>query len=180
MPVYNYQKLRATGNNNTELLKSLGNNHWGVFTGLFGLAANEVLVVDAHESDNIQSHPLAVESELWQPTARPIDISPCDKPGLYVFRRFHVREADVDEVVALSKEAWKTFETSADYTTEPQGLFVPPADDDGIVPMMLVTWYDGFDSWEISRNPAPEARENFSRRRDLTLQTSAVATRLVI
>ena len=46
--------------------------------------------------------------------------------------------------------------------------------------MMLVTWYDGFDSWEISRNPAPAARENFSRRRDLTLQTYAVATRLVI
>jgi len=180
MPVYHYQKIRAPGNHNAGFLKSLDKNHWGVFTGLFGLAANEVLVVDTHETDNVQRHPLAVESQVWQPTARPIDTTPCNKPGLYVFRRFHVLAAAVDEVVALSDEAWKTFETSAEYATEPQGLFRPPADDDGIVRMMLVTWYDGFHSWEISRNPAPAARKNFSRRRELTLNTYAVATRLFI
>ena len=180
MPVYHYQKLRAPGNNNAQLLKSLGKDHWGVFTGLFGLAANEVLVIDAHESADFQGHPQAVERQVWQPTARPTDTTPCNKPGLYVFRRFQVREADADEVVTLSYEAWKTFETSADYATEPQGLFRPPADDDGTVPMMLVTWYDGFDSWERSRNPPAAARENFSRRRDLTLSTCAVATRLVV
>lgn len=70
MPVYNYQKLRAPGNNNADLLESLGKNHWGVFTGLFGLAGNEILVVDAHETDQVQSHPLAIESELWPPTDR--------------------------------------------------------------------------------------------------------------
>ena len=45
--------------------------------------------------------------------------------------------------------------------------------------MLLVTWYDGFDSWQNSRNPDPAARENFRRRHALTTGTIAYATRLL-
>ena len=52
-----------------------------------------------------------------------------------------------------------------------------PPDDTGR--MLLVTWYDGLESWQISRRPNPAATENFLRRRELTQSTTAIATRLV-
>jgi len=42
-----------------------------------------------------------------------------------------------------------------------------------------LTWYDGLNSWQASRQPAPEAAQNFRRRAQLTLGTVAYATRLV-
>jgi hypothetical protein len=186
MSVFHYQILRSTSNNNQGLLHEIKSGEhyqgrlWGAFSGLFGPASNELLVVSALEDEaQAIASPAAVAQEIWQPTARPTDTEPCSEQGLYVFRRFMVSEQHVAEVVALSKQAWETFEGSADYAAEPQGLFCPSVDAEGVVRMMLVTWYDGFDSWETSRQPAPEARENFQRRHALTHSTYAVATRLV-
>ena len=36
---------------------------------------------------------------------------------------FDVANRDVEEIAALSKHAWETFEDSGDYSAEPQGLF---------------------------------------------------------
>jgi len=186
MASFRYQKLRARTNHHADLLGEVARGQhyegeiWGVYSGLFGLAGNELIVVSVGaDSTPAGVSELAVADEAWQPTARPVDLQRCSKSGLYVFRRFHVREGDVEEVVALSRQAWETFETGADYAAQPQGLFRPQADDDGIVRMMLVTWYDGFASWETSRQPAPEAAQNFRRRHALTLTSYAVATRLV-
>jgi len=116
-------------------------------------------------------------------TVRPETIAPLSGPGLYVFRVFFVHPEQCDELVALSRQAWETFETSTDYVSRPLGLFRPQQDGepalDGRVRMLLVTWYDGFASWESSRAPAPEARENFRRRHALTAGTVAYATRLI-
>lgn len=186
MTSFFFQKLQADTNTNLGLVNDVSDGRhfqgelWGAFTGLFGLAGNEIIVVSStDENESLDASPLAQVAEVWQPTARPVDRQPLTKQGLYVFRRFHVAEQDVDEVVALSKQAWTTFEVSEGYAAEPYGLFKPPADEDGIVRMMLVTWYDGFASWETSRNPAPDARENFRRRHQLTHLTYAVATRLI-
>jgi hypothetical protein len=186
MTTFYFQKLRADTNTNVDLVndvttgKHFQGELWGAFTGLFGLAGNEIFVVSSSDADDrLEVSPLAAEAEVWQPTARPLDRQPLTNQGLYVFRRFHVAEQDVDEVVALSKQAWTTFEVSEGYAAEPYGLFKPPADEGGIVRMMLVTWYDGFASWETSRNPAPDARDNFRRRHQLTHLTYAVATRLI-
>ncbi len=179
---FQFNHLRGRANHNQDVLKALRDDptpSWGMFTGLFGMAANEVYVVTATPLQTSGLPADVIRQEAWQPTARPTDDSPLHKSGLYVFRRFHVREADVAEVVALSTSAWETFETAADYATEPVGLFQPATDPDGIVRMQLVTWYDGFASWETSRAPDAQAVENFKRRRDLTLTTYAVATRLV-
>jgi hypothetical protein len=46
--------------------------------------------------------------------------------------------------------------------------------------MLLCTWYDGLESWQLSREPAPEAATNFRRRHALTLGTIAYATRLIV
>ncbi len=178
MSQYLFEHLRSPGRTIAELAVDPA-AHWGVFTGLFGFARNELYRVSAFTGDAPDADPHCVASEIWTPTARPDTDAPCTRPGLYVFRRFHVLETDVDEVVALSVEAWRTFEHGDDYAAEPMGLFRPPTDADGIVRMMLVTWYDGFASWETSRMPAPQARDNFQRRHALTLTTYAVATRLM-
>jgi len=186
MTIFHYQILRSSSNNNRGLIHEVqaGEHYqgtlWGAFNPLFGPASNELLMVSALDDDAEPiASPASVAAEVWSPTARPADSTPCSRQGLYVFRRFFVREQHVDEVVALSKQAWETFEGSADYAAEPQGLFRPGTDAEGVVRLMLVTWYDSFDSWETSRQPAPAARENFQRRHALTLSTYAVATRLV-
>ena len=178
MSQYLFEILRSPGNTLADLEVN-ASAHWGVFSGLFGLANNELYRVTAFDGSEPSADAHAISREIWTPTARPQTDAPCTRSGLYVFRRFHVREADVEEVVALSAEAWRTFEHGDDYAAEPQGLFCPPANADGIVRMMLVTWYDGFASWETSRTPAPEARENFRKRHALTLTSYAVATRLL-
>ena len=160
---------------------------WGVWEGLFGVASNELIVMAAapgqrSAEDFTSVLPASVEvvdALPLRPTARPQGSAPCDTPGLYVFRFFRVRDRDVDEVVALSTAAWETFEASADYASEPKGLFRQQEAATGFGRMLLVTWYDGLDSWQTSRRPAPEATENFQRRRMLTDGTVALATRLL-
>ncbi len=186
MGTYVYQKLRAAENNNRGLLAEVdagqhyGGDLWGVFTGLFGLASNELILVSYEDIESraptISAH--AVEHELWQATAKPLEFTPCRESGLYVFRRFHVAAQDVEEVVQLSSQAWQTFAGAQDYAALPLGLFRPSEDDQGTVKMMLLTWYDSFASWQISRRPAPEAAQNFARRHALTQTTYAIATQL--
>lgn len=65
------------------------------------------------------------------PTARPIDVAPPTRTGLYVFCFFDVRNGDDDEIVQLSHTAWKAFEANADYAAEPQGLFRERSGADG-------------------------------------------------
>ncbi|XOV85161.1 MAG: hypothetical protein ACFHXK_08545 [bacterium] len=184
---YLFQHLRASQNHYRSLAQEIVSDEpakrsiWGVFSGLFGLASNELISVSYLEQDSAAPaiSPRAVHHEVWQATVRPVEFSPCTRAGLYVFRRFHVAAADVAEVVSLSEQAWQSFVDAERYQTQPLGLFCPPADEQGMVKMMLVTWYDGFSSWELSRAPAPAATGNFARRHALTQTTYAMATRLL-
>jgi hypothetical protein len=160
---------------------------WGIWAGVFGVASNELIVMAAGSGEREQTEFTGALSpavgvstaRTLLPTVRPLDAAPCERPGLYVFRTFLVSPGDVDEVARLSAAAWETFETSDAYASEPHGLFRPVNLKDERVPMLLVTWYDSFASWETSRRPAPEATENFLRRRELTFGTRAIATRLL-
>ncbi|MEM7100239.1 MAG: hypothetical protein AAF541_18370 [Pseudomonadota bacterium] len=183
MENFQFHHLRASANHNRELVTALSGADlpvWGVFTGLFGMATNEVYLVVTEDCDDavVGLGFDVLRSEAWHPTARPTSPDRLNSPGLYVFRRFHIRQEDVAELVSLSEAAWETFEHGADYASRPVGLFEPPGTN-GEVPMQLVTWYDGFESWEKSRTPAPQATENFRRRHTLTSTSYAVATRLV-
>lgn len=187
MGSYLYQLLRAKQNHHqtlaAELIKGDAGKGtiWGVFSGLFGIASNELILVSYSDDDEVspEINPHAVRHEVWRPTVRPVAFNPCNQPGLYVFRRFHVAAQDVAEVVQLSSQAWESFVDAERYQTQPLGLFCPTADEHGVVKMMLVTWYDGFSSWQLSRAPAADARENFARRHALTQTTYAVATQPV-
>lgn len=163
---------------------------WGVWQGLFGIPSNEVLLVAAAARGPVDIQPLVrqtlaqaalqvVDRLALQATVRPERVEPLPDAGLYVFRFFTVVPEHVDEVVALSARAWQTFELSGRYQSRPLGLFRPSPPTEPTQRMLLVTWYDGFASWEASRAPAPEARENFQRRRALTRGTVAFAARRV-
>jgi hypothetical protein len=150
---------------------------FGIFATLFGLASNEVYLVtfsDEPHSPNLASHIELVQSCSLIPTARPVEHNARTSPGVYVFRWFTVNPGDVDEIVALSTEAWKTFEKGFD--TQVQGLF-RGQDDDSL--MLLLTWYKDLSVWEASRHPPPQARENFMKRHQLTLNARPIATRLI-
>lgn len=165
-----------------------GGHAWGAWYGLFGLRSNELILVTSWPLDATPSGLIGVslppgagllEQYELVPTVRPETDTPMTRPGLYVFRFFDVYHRDVDEVAALSHEAWTTFENTADYQAEPQALFAERDRTRETGTMLLLTWYDGLESWQRSRTPAPGARENFRRRAELTRGTLAIATRLV-
>ncbi len=158
---------------------------WGVWFGQFGIPANELLIMTCSPTNHPPAADLArlaggelVETQSWLPTVRPTEVQPLGEPGLYVFRYFDVDAVNIDEIAALSDAAWSSFEHAGAYAARPLGLFRPAGDAMGRVRMLLLTWYDGFDSWSISRQPPPQARENFARRNALTHATVAYATRL--
>ncbi len=195
---YCFLRLKGDGRDNAGLKSLVGDTAgswrqagitiWGVWEGLFGVGSNELIVVAAGAGERTaddftqalgQAPVTIVDSLLMTPTVRPEGKAPCDVPGLYVFRFFEVATADVEEVVALSRQAWETFENAENYQSEPQGLFRPADESIESGRMLLVTWYDGLESWQTSRAPAPAAVENFKRRRALTRRTVALATRLI-
>lgn len=190
-----YQPLLASLRETTfPAVQRAGGRPWGAWYGLFGLRSNELIVVTSWPLDaaapeltsaNLPPGANVLEQYDFVPTVRPDIDTPLSRPGLYVFRFFDVHHRDVDEVAALSHEAWTTFENTSHYQAEPQALFAEhdrtrdPDDTGPTGTMLLLTWYDGLESWQGSRTPAPEARENFRRRAALTRGTLAIATCLV-
>ena len=161
---------------------------WGAWSGVFGIGSNELVVMTTSDRGDhgarftasvAKASGVIVEQHLLTATARPTDTRQLTRPGLYVFRFFDVRNADVDEIVALSTQAWTTFESSGSYQSQPQGLFCPSDRRSTRGVMLLCTWYDGLESWQTSRAPPPEAAANFRRRHLLTQGTIAYATRLI-
>ncbi|MCY4094047.1 MAG: hypothetical protein OXG05_02850 [Gammaproteobacteria bacterium] len=159
---------------------------WGAFFGLFGLGSNELILVTTGDIANVDTRigtitsVKRVDTLYLEPTVRPTDYEPRIKEGLYVFRFFDVRNSDVDEIARLSKTAWETFEVSDTYQAIPQALFCEQDRSSEFGKMLLCTWYDGLNSWQISRTPAPEATENFRARAKLTLNATPYATRLIV
>ena len=159
---------------------------WGAFYGLFGMHSSEFFLVTSGDVGSIHESLIShkdisdVSTLLLEPTARPLDTTPLAKEGLYVFRFFDVAQQNVTEIASLSKTAWETFEDSSLYKAQPQALFreCQPSSDKG--QMLLVTWYDGLESWQKSRVPHPDATANFRQRQALTSGTIAYATRLII
>lgn len=195
---YVYLHLAAPEQSSTELAKALGGaclrswhergaEVWGMFSGLFGLDSNELVVILNNAADvppAALAEPVTNARVLQvlqlQARARPTVFAPLAEPGLYVLRHFRLQPSAVAETVRLSRQAWESFETDADFHTRPLGLFEQTQPTESHYEnMLLVTWYDGFESWERSRKPAPEAQDNFRARHALTTRTGAVATRLL-
>lgn len=197
MTLFSYVRIKADGRDAGALVDQVATavrssadavTLWGTFRGLFGLGSNEAIVMLAGSQEALGAageqlsrlpDAQVLDSQMLEPTVRPTDSTPLDRDGLVVFRFFDVAHRDADEIARLSNAAWTTFASADDYESEPLALFREhaPVSDHGR--MLLMTWYDGFASWETSRTPAPEATENFRRRRELTTGTLAYATRLI-
>ena len=164
--------------NNRALIEDQGNQIFGVFGSLLGLATNEAYLVTFGEDDiqlNLNRHLEIVSCPIFKPTVRPTEHVPASKPGVYVFRWFSVNPATIDEIASLSAAAWPDFESS--FETKVQGLFA--LDREAPDTMLLVTWYRDLTVWEQSRHPPTKARENFLLRHKLTLNAVPVATSLL-
>ena len=131
-------RLRANDRRFLDMFKSISADgdaalsparRWGAFFGLFGIASNELLILTVGDVEQVNDRLLALESVrdaetlLLEPTVRPISEIPISEQGLYVFRFFEVANRDVDEIAALSKQAWESFEATSDYSAEPKALF---------------------------------------------------------
>jgi hypothetical protein len=157
---------------------------WGIWHGLFGVAANQLILMTAHSKPEDDWQGVAggdvVSEQRLRPTVRPESATPLDRPGIYVFRDFWLPAAAIDEAVELSSAAWQTFEGADSFSAQPMGLFAPaqatPRAQESV--LSLLTWYPDFASWETSREPDAQARQRFLARRNLTRTTSAIATRL--
>ena len=154
---------------------------YGVFQGLFGLASNELYLVMSSQRSvsqlNIGGEFQVKERIDLVPTIRPTDHTRRTREGIYVFRWFDVMNKDVGEIAELSAKAWLTFEERFD--TEVQCLFAEQNRESAQGKMLLITWYRDLSVWQQSRQPPTEARENFMRRHQLTLQAKPIATRLL-
>ena len=191
---YAFSRLRTSGRDFRPVYEQLRRDAdgalapaavWGAFHGLFGVGSNELIVVTYGDVAGVDERlagredVVGVETLLLEPTVRPTEDAPRDREGLYVFRFFDVAHKDVDEIAALSFEAWRDFETADDYQAIPQGLFRQHDTSAATGKMLLCTWYDGLNSWQTSRTPPGAASERFRRRHQLTRGTIAYATRLL-
>ena len=157
---------------------------YGIFTGVFGLATNELYWIITGSDNTSSLAQTARESGLQVklaldlvPTVRPTDHSPRSKTGLYVFRWFDVLNKDVDEIANLSEQAWVSFE--GDFDTQVQGLFALQDRQDEQGKMLLLTWYKNLTVWQDSRAPSDEAIKLFIKRHELTIEALPIATRLL-
>jgi hypothetical protein len=88
--------------------------------------------------------------------------------------------ADVSEFIALSAQAWPSFETQ--FEAKIFGLFQADrtADDmaKGQVRLLLLTRYKDHGVWEASRDPTSDAMQIFARRQAITRWTRGCSTLL--
>jgi len=169
----------------------LGSDLYGVFQPQLGFASNEAVVMTTGGDGKLLEGldgVASVETELLTPTLRPADGSSLYRDGwptggIYVHRWFTVEADGVDEFVALSGEAWESFEVNFD--AQIAGLFRAERSQGdeaaGVERLLLLTRYGSHGVWEDSRNEAadPEAWKRFLRRHALTRETTGRSSLLV-
>jgi hypothetical protein len=171
---------------------ALGDRLYGVFQPQLGFASNEVVIIaSGGETGDLfgpMSDVVSVDMDPLAPTLRPINTASLYRPewpkgGIYVHRWFTIETAGLDEFVALSGEAWASFEINFD--AQIAGLFraALSADDEaaGVVRLLLLTRYGSHGVWEASRSETadPEAWKRFLRRHALTRETVGRSALLV-
>ncbi len=197
---FNYATLTTSGNSwrpwekalhedGIAKLTELGGELYGVWSPLFGLASNQLVVMTSWKtSDSVVRNVtetltaldgiVRVDNHLMVPTVRPTTAAPPCQPGLYVHRRFWLEPGHVDESVELSDTAWETFEAA--FEMRVIGFFRKTEPEAELAELMLLNWYPNLAAWEASRKLelAPEARRRFRRRLELSKEMCAIATSL--
>ena len=89
------------------------------------------------------------------------------------------KDLDIEEVVAVSSQAWDAFEAAFD--AKVQGFFRETTSNNGQTWILLKTWYPHFSAWHDSRSveKAGDSGAKFRRRAELTQASMAQAMELV-
>ena len=103
--------LRRLQDDSFRVMARHGGTVWGVWTALFGMASNELVVVTAWPDaaspvatlqDALPDGIRIVVSHELTPTVRPTSADPVTREGVYVHRFFRTREKHMQEIVDLS------------------------------------------------------------------------------
>ena len=151
----------------------------GVFTGLFGLASDECMLIIKQQTlgpVSIDSTFKVIKAHSFTATVRPTQTQTFDQPRIYVFRFWTLPGSHLAPLIALSEKAWETFE--GDFDTEVKALFRQSTKAHQET-ALLITWYKNFAAWEASRQPDPAAAGYFKERQRLIDQAFPIATRLL-
>lgn len=202
--IFSYSNVKNAGNTWFDTIKILrdtpqtkientGGRLYGIWTPHFGLPSNELIIMFVwHDDQDNKTTDIAqsflsnldgivdVNTRQYKPTVRPMDDKSPDKKGMYVHRWMTFNTADLEEAVALSKEAWVTFEKSFD--AKVIGLFQDTNEQNGFTSLMLISWYRDFKAWQDSRNAdkEPKSWDNFLKRHRMTRDSLGIATELWI
>ena len=173
-----------------------GGQLYGVWAGQIGLSANQGIVVtvwtdlqaakrNGGAAINGIGDLSASEALYMEPTARPLDATPPEGPGMFAHRVFEVRRDDADRFVALSDEAWPQFEEV--FGTKIFALWRETGHERAYDRLILLTRYADYAAWENSRfwRPEPDpnasdALQRFRERREITADTVVYTTRLAV
>ena len=161
-------------------LARAGGSVWGLWDGRPGLGfRSDTLLLFTHWSDDaiagaavdlLKASTLirGVTGTPLHPTVRPTSAEPCTGNGIWVFREFEVDATEAEHFVALSAEAWSSFEAAFDARIH--GLFRAPAPSEGRAAFLLVTRYADLATWEDSRSEQrdPQAWQRFRERHAIT------------
>lgn len=207
MQVFNYQKIIADRHAMKAVVEHIqgperlrvtesGGTFYGLWATQFGLSSNEAIVITAWSDieqatsytgqfENSCSDILESSSEILTPTIRPLNILPPLKPGVYVHRSFTIDAGGLDEFLQLSGDSWPSFERN--FECEIIGLFrnlnvQDKWSGEKTERLLLLTHYGTLAVWEDTRNPDkdPKAWKNFMRRHELTFETAAISTQIVL
>ena len=140
-------------------LAAAGTRVWALLAGQIGVPAGELELIVVGEDVPSFTAATVVRTARLETTARPTTDELPRLEGVYALREFVTDPADVEELVALSAEAWPVFEAT-NPGVHVLGLF---RDLDVEGRLLLVTRYPDLAAWESSRN-SPE----FQRRNALT------------
>ncbi|MBW2140715.1 MAG: hypothetical protein JRG97_06545 [Deltaproteobacteria bacterium] len=200
--IFTYSVVKHSSNSWVNVIKSLqntplneiknaGGGLYGIWTPQIGLYSNELIVMFIWPDDlakdageiadrfllNLEGI-VKINTTLFKPTARPLHDAPPERKGMYIHRWMTFETSDLPEAVALSKEAWVTFEDKFDATVI--GLFQDLKEQNGLTRLLLITWYRDFKAWQDSRNAEkePKSWDNFMRRHEMTRENIGLATGL--
>jgi len=201
---FSYSIVKSSGNFFLDTIKGLkdtsfdsiiesGGKLYGIFTPGLGLYSSELVVMFVWPDDNNETASstannflqnldmvVSVKTTMFKPTVRPLNDKAPDRRGLYIHRWMNFKTSDLEKAIALSNEAWVTFEDSFDSSII--GLFRDLEEKDGCTPLLLLTWYKDFIAWQVSRDREkdPQSWKNFRRRAALTRDALGIATNLWI
>jgi hypothetical protein len=184
----------AVRDRTAKAMQAAGGQLWGLFTPLIGMRSDTGILISvwpdrtgaqarADAALGGISEILGCDGEEIVPTVRPKAATPPSAAGVYSFRWFELRDADVPELIQLSSSAWETFERT--FASDILGFWRSTATPSPAARVLLLTRYPDHATWDRSRIDVPvpgdpSSAALFLRRRELIESTIVTTTRLAI